>query len=155
MVHEMYADEGSVRPDSWHLLHGDHGGHPMLVRLNTGAEALAGRGTHDIRVRVAVPFNEPDPDGLPEIIEGDVLTVFEDLLVDMAGNRGTLVAVITAAGQREFVLYTGDDGWIGQFKRDLRSAIPSHHVQVVAARDPAWDVYRSFQPWPPSRPRAL
>ncbi|MQA06562.1 MAG: DUF695 domain-containing protein [Streptosporangiales bacterium] len=147
MVYEKYANMAQL-PDTWNLLHGDHGGHPMLVRLNTGAAALAHRGTHDIRIGVAVPFNEPDPDGLPEMVEGDVLTVFEDLLIDMAGNRGTLVAVITAAGMREFVLYASDEQWIDDFQRALKSAMPSHQVQVVAERDPEWDLYRSFQPWP-------
>lgn len=147
MVHEEHAETAQL-PDTWNLLHGDHRGQPMLVRLNTGAEALAGRGTHRIRVGVAVPFNEPDPDGLPESFEGDELTVFEDVLIDMAGSRAALVAVITTGGMREFVLYTSDGRWVEQFHRDLESAIPNHHVQVVAEPDPEWDLYRSFQPWP-------
>lgn len=144
MVHEQYIETTQL-PDTWNLLHGDHLGQPMLVRLNTGAERLAGRGSHDIRVGVAVPFNAPRPDGMPELFEGDTLAEFEDELVDLAGARGTLVAVITTGGMREFVLYTGNEWWIEQFQRDLASAIPSHRVQVSAKPDPEWYVYYSFR----------
>lgn len=143
MVHEQYTDTPQL-PDTWNLLSGQHLGQPMLVRLNTGAARLATMGSHDIRVGVAVPFNAPRPDGMPELAEGDALGEFEDQLVDLAGSRGTLVAVITAGGMREFLLYTGNGWWVEQFHRDLASAIPSHHVQVVASPDPEWDVYHSF-----------
>lgn len=143
MVHEQYVETTQL-PDTWNLLHTDHLGQPMLVRLNTGAARLAGRGSHDIRVGVAVPFNDPRPDGMPELFEGDALADFEDQLVDLAGSRGTLVAVITTDGRREFVLYTGNEWWIEQFQRDLASAIPSHQVQVSAKPDPEWYVYYSF-----------
>ena len=145
MVHEQFTGTSPL-PDTWDLLQGDHLGQPMLVRLNTGAADLAGRGSHDIRVGVAVPFNAPRPDGLPELVEGDALEDFEDELVDLVGGRGTLVAVITTGGVREFVLYTGEEWWIHQFQRDLASAIPSHRVQVSAKPDPDWCVYRSFGP---------
>lgn len=153
MVHDQADMAASF--DNWHLLQGHHHGRPMLVRYNAGAEPLAGRGTHDIRVGVAVPFNVPDPDGLPELVEGETLELFEDELVELVAGRATLVAVITADGMREFVLYTSDGRWLGSFRRALEQAIPTHHVQVDAKPDPQWDLYRSFAPWPQPAVRAV
>src|SRR5690606_26797002 len=144
MVQEQYTNVTPL-PDTWNLLHGDLMGQPMLVRLNTAAERLAGQGSHDIRVGVAVPFNAPRPDGMPELFEDDMLADFEDQLAALANPVAALVAVITTGGRREFVLYTGSEWWIDAFRRELASAIPDHRVQVSARPDPEWYVYYSFR----------
>jgi hypothetical protein len=42
------------------------------------------------------------------------------------------------------VIYTGSGDWIPQFHQDMRATVATHEIQMMAKRDPQWDVYRSF-----------
>ena len=72
------------------------------------------------------------------------LAVFEDALIEKVAARAVLVGVITTNGTREFVMYTGSGDWIAALHEELKAALPTHEVQVIAQTDPSWSVYRQF-----------
>jgi hypothetical protein len=130
--------------DEWQVYEGRQNGKRLIASFNTGARQLVGSRNHGIQIGVAVPFHQPDPEGMPGADEMAQLTAFEDALAARAAGRAVLVGVITTGGMREFVLYTGSGDWIEGFHHDLSAALPSHQVQVMAKSDPKWSVYRQF-----------
>jgi hypothetical protein len=132
--------------ESWQIAKGELDGNLLLTRFNRGAKRLAGSQDLGIQIGVAIPFLRPDKDGMPDSEEAAKLADFEEALVEKAGDQATLVGVITTSGMREFVLYTGSGDWIETFHSELRSALPTHDVQVQAQTDPDWEVYRQFVP---------
>ena len=135
-----------VIPDQWTMLRGQYEGRPLLVRVRSGARKLVGSPRHPIRIGVAIPFRAPTEEGMCSPEELAQLEAFEDALVSRAGGSAVLVAVITTSGTREFVLYTGASEWVAQFHEDLRAALPSHRVDVIAETDPTWSVYLQLCP---------
>lgn len=106
--------------------------------------AAAGHPDFAIQIGIAVPLLNPDPGGLPRPDETEQLHSIEDTVDRLLGGRAVMVAVITTGEMREFVLYTGSGDWIAQFHTDLQAAVDTHEVQVVAQRDPDWNVYTSL-----------
>ncbi len=129
--------------DKWTVATGTHDGAPIIVRVNAGAAPLAG--SLGIQIGVAVPLNDPRPDGLPDPAEHAQLEAVEEELLARIGDRGVLVAVITTGTMREFVAYTATADWIEAFHHEFDAAVDSHEVQVMAKHDPDWSVYRSLR----------
>jgi len=140
--------EGSDAPltDEWQVSEGQHGDNRLITSFRTGARGLVGSPQYTIRIGIAVPFLAPDPEGMPASDELAQLVAFEDAVMERAGDKAVLVGVITTGGMREFVLYTGSGEWIPAFHEDLKAALPTHDVQMVAETDPKWSVYRQFVP---------
>ena len=132
--------------DEWQMSTGENDGQPLLARFNAGPRALAGSSRYPIQIGVAVPLRVPNAEGMPGPDEMRQLDAFEDAVIARAGTRAILVGVITTGGMREWVLYTGSGEWIPAFHEDLKTALPTHQVQVMAQTDPKWSVYRQFVP---------
>jgi hypothetical protein len=130
--------------DEWQVFEDVHDGSPLIARFNVGARLLVKDPRYPIQIGVAVPFREPDANGLPGPADVKALIDFEELLAHRP--EAVFVGVITTAGMREFVLYTGSSDWIEGFHRVLEAALPTHEVQVMAQTDPAWSVYLQFAP---------
>lgn len=96
------------------------------------------------RRSAAVPFNDRQDSGLPTGSEIEALSGIEDALDSALAGRGVLVGLITTNNVREFVIYTGSGDWIPQFHQDMQATVATHEIQMMAKRDPQWDVYRSF-----------
>ncbi len=124
------------------VLTGAYEDKPLIARFDTSAEQLKGR--FSIRVGVAVPLNDPTPEGRPTPEEDQQLARIEATVVRKADKQSVLAGVITAGGMREFVLYTNSSAWVEEFHHDLQAAVPTHQVQVMAQVDPGWSVYKSF-----------
>lgn len=127
---------------SWMVVTGTHDGKPLISRFDTSAEQLKGR--YSIQVGVAVPLNDPTPEGWPTPEEDQQLATIEGTILREADEQSVLAGVITTGGMREFVLYTNASAWIEDFHNVLRAAVPTHEVQVMARTDPEWSVYKSF-----------
>lgn len=125
---------------------GQRDGFVIFTRFNTGVWASRDRREHRIQIGVAVPLNDPNEHGPPHGDEHDELNAIEDLVVEVAGERATLVGVITTQSMREFVLYARDHDWIAGFHEELRRRVAHHEVQVMGQRDPDWETYRTFVP---------
>jgi Family of unknown function (DUF695) len=119
-------------------------GRRLIVRANVGARHLAGHKRFGIKVGVAIPLNVPQDDGMPSNEEAEQLNTVEDQLVAGLDGHAHLVLVLTTAGMREFVAYTGDGGWLPAFDQDLQTAVTTHEVQIDARTDPQWAAYRAF-----------
>jgi Family of unknown function (DUF695) len=132
--------------EHWQVAQGQRDGKPIITRFDRSAGRLVGSRRYGIHVGVAVPLIAATDDGLPGPDELPVLDVVEDTISRAVLGKAVLVGVITTAGMREFVLYTGSADWIGEFDQQLNSVIEGREIQVMAQRDPAWDVYRAFVP---------
>ena len=135
---------GHANDGPWSILRGEHDGRPILVRLNTGARAIAGSDAYGIRVGVAIPFRQPTPEGMPDTSESAELLTIEDALIEQSSAHAVLVAILTTNGMREFVFYTGDGDWIPEFHQHMMRSTSSHEVQCIADHDPSWEVYRQL-----------
>jgi hypothetical protein len=134
------------RDDNWTVAEGTHGDGPMLVRLNTSAGRWAGHPELGIRVGFAIPLNQPNPGGLPDAQENQVVGELEDRIVALLKAAGPVVyaLAITTGVFKEFVFYLKHGESIGPVHDQLRAEVTSHQIQCVACRDPEWDVYASF-----------
>lgn len=127
---------------SWMVLTGDFEGKPLIARFDTSAEQLKGR--FSIQVGVAVPLNDPTPEGWPTPEEDKQLSKVEAKVIGQADEQSVLAGVITTGGMREYVLYTNSSEWIEDFHQALREEVSTHEIQVMARVDPNWSVYKSF-----------
>ena len=129
---------------SWEVFEGHREGGPIFARFNTSFRDVADRSRYGIQIGVAIPLTEPDQHGLPRQEEVKALDAIEDAVLAASAGNGTLVGVITTRSMREFVLYTGESDWIEPFHHSLQERVTTHEVQVMAQRDPEWNVYRQF-----------
>ena len=121
---------------------GEHEEQPLIARFDTSAEQLMDR--YAVQVGVAIPLNDPTPEGWPTPEEDRQLARIEANVVRKADQQSVLAGVITTGGMREFVLYTNSSTWIEDFHRKLQEDVTTHQVQVMAKTDPGWSVYKSF-----------
>jgi hypothetical protein len=127
---------------SWMVVTGTHDGQPLIARFDTSTEQLKGR--YSIQIGVAVPLNNPTPEGWPTPEEDQQLARIEAKVVSTADKESVLAGVITTGGMREFVLYTNASTWIDAYHHALSEDISTHVIQVMAKTDPDWSVYKSF-----------
>ena len=127
---------------SWMVLTGSHDEKPQIARFDTSTEQLMGR--YSVQIGVAIPLNDPTPEGWPTPEEDKQLAVIEATLLRKVDEQCVLVGVITTAGMREFVLYANSSAWIEDFHKAFQAVVPTHQVQVMAKTDPDWSVYKSF-----------
>jgi hypothetical protein len=115
-----------VVEDAWQVHETVHDGHRLVIRGNAGAKPLVASKDYGIKVGLAVPFNEPQHDGMPTSSEMAQLEVVEEAIVSGLAGHAVLVAVLTTNGMREFVAYTGNGGWLPSFDERLQSSITTH-----------------------------
>lgn len=135
----VHPDE--IAEDEWAVSEGEMDGSPLIIRFNSSMAAAAGHPDFATQIGIAVPLRNPNPGGMPTPDETKQLRSIEDEIDRLVGGRAVMVAVVTTGEMREFVLYTGTGDWIAQFHTDLQAAVDTHEVQVVAQRDPDWNVY--------------
>ena len=124
------------------VLTGTHEDMPLIARFDTSAEQLKGR--YSIQIGVAIPLNNPTPEGWPTPEEDAQLGKIEAKVVSKADKESVLVGVITTGGMREFVLYSNSGTWIEAYHQALSDDVTTHVIQVMAKTDPNWSVYKSF-----------
>lgn len=130
--------------EQWAVSAGEYDGRPIVTRFDHSHRRQAGKAGKPIRIGVAVELTAPDDRGFPEEAESERLNAVEGRLVELVGDRAALVGVITTNGTREWLLYSDTSDWIEAFHHDLDDATPDFEVQVMAERDPDWDVYKAF-----------
>jgi hypothetical protein len=134
-------------PDGpWSVLQGEYDERPMLVRLNSGARAVARSADLAHRIGVAVPLLSPDDDGLPTASENAALVGIEDALcVSLrAGAEVVLTVIITTSGMREFVFYCSMPANVPSAIASVRERFPTYEIRFVEESDPEWEVYDRF-----------
>jgi len=98
----------------------------------------------DQHLGVSVPYAVlPDGDGLPPPAELERIRALEDTLVDALEDHAMLVAHETAAGFRQFHLYSDStDDAVVPAAMDWGLA---HGVEVDVERDPGWSIVRPYR----------
>jgi hypothetical protein len=117
----------------------------MVVAYRTDIRRSVGHPGFPMQIHLAVPLNDPDPDGQPGEEEAASLGRFEDeVLVPLCHERAVLVLTVTAAGLCEYVLYAHSTEWVDEFAEQVKERWPHHEVTCRVRRDPRWDGYRAF-----------
>jgi hypothetical protein len=130
-------------PDRWTLSRSQRDGKPIFVRTHTGYQEFRGVAGFEHQVGIAVPLRHADTEGLPTAIETQDLNAIEDAICSVFEPQceSLLVATITTAGVREFVLYTRNPDEVKRKFRLLGDRISSHKVHLRVQPDKGWDIY--------------
>lgn len=128
------------------------GGKVMIVRSNTGYRQFPGVSDYEYQAGIAVPFRASEPTGLPSPDEEAELGEIEDTVRQSFQEHAEslLVAIVTADGMREFVLYTRAPEQLRQRFERLRNGFTSHEIQLIIQLDKDWEIYAELVPAPDS-----
>lgn len=139
------ADLGKEE-EQWSVYEASTAEGPMVFRINATAKQWARHPSLSIRVGFAVPLNAQVPGGLPEPAENLQLNEVEDRILAAIMTTGPAIEVlaITTGTFKEYIFYIQNGDAIAQVHAQLQQDIASHELQCVAAHDPEWTVYASF-----------
>lgn len=144
----IFGKKGASYPteSKWSILKGENQGKAMFIRRNDSAKQLLGHPEYIYRAGFAVPFLNPNADGLPTNEEAEILNSIEDeLSLKMESNRdGLLTLVITTNGFREFVFYTKRPDMVKDIVSLVQSKFNLHKIQFYIEEDNKWAVYKQF-----------
>lgn len=137
------ADLARTLPEPhWLLMQGTlGGGETILVRVLRPLRWID-HPRFDLHSAVRVPFGA-DEHGLPTPASSADLETLEDALVRAVGNRGMLVAAVTAKGARTLHFYSDSEDQNGRDALD----VAAHQHRTVAVRhalDPGWRKVQDF-----------
>jgi hypothetical protein len=104
---------------AWYIYRGADASGPLHGRFDHEGRPLAGSPQYPIQVGIAIPLLDPGDDGLAQVHELPALEEIERTVVGVAEGQALLVGVITTAGTREYVLYTGDGEWLEAYHSAL------------------------------------
>jgi hypothetical protein len=118
----------------------------MIVRVNVALSQFVGHSEYSTQLGIAVPLQDPQSNGLPSPAEDRRLSRIEDELADLltAGRASLFACVVTTAGMREFVFYTGDVESAVERVAQVQERHRNQELQVMHQADPAWDVFGQF-----------
>ncbi len=132
----------------WAILHGKQGDSVMIIRVNTGAQAIAGHPRFDHRAGFATrcATTTANPTGLPSVEENAELQEVEERLDEaLRGDREALmVLAITGGGVKEWVFYTADPESTKRRALEFVKTVTSHKLQFYIKPDPGWEAYRKL-----------
>ncbi len=133
--------------ESWQVASGTLRGKPFILRVNVGADRFAGHPALPHHIGMAVPFQAPQENGLPTPAESEHLNEIEDQLADLCAKSGqiVMVAVITAQGRRELLMYATDSEVARAIREQLQARSPSHSILLNIKSDPAWKTFAQFR----------
>jgi hypothetical protein len=106
LMHRSVAN--IVEADKWSVATGIHNGSPLVVRYRDGFESHPNVAAFPRRLTITWTY-KPDATGMPTQESGDAMATFEDRLIPALEHdlSAVLTAVITNAGMRQWILYTG------------------------------------------------
>lgn len=110
----------------------------VVVELDEAAAAGAPWPELGVQLVVTVPIQEPDPEGQPYDDEHELLGRWRAALEAALGDRGRLVATLTADGVREHVAYVRDEAVVTAWQAAPPPGLGSHDAQVALVADPTW-----------------
>ena len=121
---------------------------PLLVRYNASMERLADPSTFPIKIGMAVPFNDPNPGGMPNPDEAKQVQAVEDEILRQLGAVGPYAhaLVLTTGVFREFVFYVPPDFDVKAVHEAIMAQVETHKVQCHAQPEPDWSTWRDWTP---------
>lgn len=117
-----------------------------VLRVNLGANSLAGHPLYAYRIGVAVPIVREATENLPDSSDYEALCRIEDLLLDqLERNReGIMVLVLTMSGFREYTFYSRVPDQVPDLIAGLAPRVEPYELQIYVRHDPDWECYRDY-----------
>ncbi len=136
----------SLPAGSWALVQSSNQGKLLLARVRKGLGSLIGHAAYPFRIGVATPVRATAANGMPTPEENATLQDLEERLAKaLETNREALfVVALTTNGVKEWVFYTSDPEATKRRMQAFAPTVTSHKLQMVAAADKDWVVYRQF-----------
>ncbi len=125
-------------PAEWVQLVDDEDGALTVVELDDALGAVCPFPELPWQLALAVAVEQPDERGQPFDDDHAALLTWQGALVDALGDRGRLVASITAAGVREFVAYLASDDVVGAWADAPPPGLGAFTAEVMLLPDPSW-----------------
>jgi hypothetical protein len=131
--------------DQWSVLQGEYNGKPMLTRLNIGIKPLVGNKSYPYRIGIAVPYINPQSNGLPSGEENLRFNDIEDKINNYFSKKqiGYLCVIITTNGMKEYMIYSKVDK-ISDLIDSLKQNNSDYDFQHYVSRDDGWEGYNQF-----------
>lgn len=79
----------------WVVAEGDLRDGPVIVRVNSSAQAFVGHMGLPIKLGFAVPLKRPNPKGLPDPAENEAFHTVEDIIIERVIAEATGLHVMT------------------------------------------------------------
>lgn len=114
----------------------------LTCRVRTDPAIEAARASHAMLIWITVSFLHTRRAGLPTSEEITSLEQVEEHLTALLTGRGLLVATVSGANVREYVIYADTAAWSDELRHDLNAVIAPHIASAVVQEDPHWASYR-------------
>lgn len=115
---------------------------PVLVLADLAAEAHAPLASHPVRIRIVVPMQQPQANGLRSSEEAPALFALEERLVAALGALGGLyVGRLVTQGKTVLCFYVPASVTAEEAQRAAASVRGPYELQVKLSEDPAWVAY--------------
>ena len=126
---------------------GFHNEKPMIVRINQAMEKIIEHPAFKHQVGIAIPLNDPRPDGFCDKHESQQIAAIEDQICDLlsANNESLYCIAISGDGMCEFVFYTSNPEGVKQYFESLRTTVDTHELQMIIQHDPEWKIFQQFR----------
>lgn len=131
---------------TWQISQGTSGETPIIVRRNTHLEPFAGKTALTLKIGFAIPLNAPNPGGMVDPEENEVVANIEDMIIEALRAVGPSVhaLAISTGTYKEFVFYARPDIDIKTVHEELMQGVKSHEIQCYAEMDPKWETYKDY-----------
>ena len=128
-----------VESDRWSVAEGTHAEKPLLVRFREGFQSKPDVSAYPYLVRVVWSY-DADASGMPDALQSDSMSLFEDRLITAVEPNYTavLTAVITNAGQREWLFYTSSVPEFGRLLTEMPQEKERYPIDIASESDPEW-----------------
>ncbi len=130
--------------DAWLIKAGTVDNLPTTVRYHQPLKKF--RGHHELQVKlgIAIPLNNPNPQGFVEGDEVDLMRAIEEkIILQLAQPQrvGFLAGVISTGGMQEFISYVRSVEDAGRVISDINAWCTTHDVTHIIENEPKWDTY--------------
>jgi Family of unknown function (DUF695) len=126
----------------WSVVRLEQAQQSLTCRVRTDPGIEAARGSHQVLIWITVSFLHTRGAGLPTADEVTSLDEVEQHLTSLLADRGLLVATVSGADVREYVVYADTTAWSDELRHDLNVAIAPHIASAVVQEDAHWASYR-------------
>ena len=135
MASELFGADS----DAWAIAEGRHNGLPLLIRFRDQIARDDPKLSLSHLVLVTWRFESNDS-GMPDVAESGAMKAFEDRLLQALekDRNGTLVAIVTTNGWREWAFYVKSVQAFSSALHDMPQEIDPYPIEIVAEEDATW-----------------
>lgn len=134
--------------DQWLLAEGMwHDNLPIIMRLRVDIDDIVASQRFPVGYRITWAFQSPSDHGFPSPSDNDAMELFESRLIVAfeSGGDAILVAVVTHAGERDYICYVSDPDAAHALFNEMFADEPVLPLGFVVAPDPEWAEYQGMR----------